>query len=106
MENHINLTESLYYILLSLDQPLHGYGVIRNIEKITNNRISMATGTLYGALNNLINKEWIILVNEEKIRGKKTYLLTDKGRRVLKKEIIRLQELTDNGKNYLSNNLL
>ena len=52
MENHINLTESLYYILLSLNQPLHGYGVIRNIEKITNNRISMATGTLYGALNN------------------------------------------------------
>ena len=48
MEN-IALTEAVYYILLSLDQPLHGYGIMQNIERISGGRVRLAAGTLYGA---------------------------------------------------------
>ena len=105
MNNQIALTESVYYILLSLEEPLHGYGIIQNIKRISNNRIDMAAGTLYGALNTLIKKDWITLVNEEGPKGKKEYQITQTGSNVLQQEIIRLQELVSNGEKYLRGEL-
>ena len=65
MEN-IALTEAVYYILLSLDQPLHGYGIMQNIERISGGRVRLAAGTLYGALNSLLERQWIRALPEEK----------------------------------------
>ncbi|MDF2513432.1 MAG: putative transcriptional regulator, partial [Herbinix sp.] len=48
MENNIPLTEALYYILLSVRKPNHGYGIIQEIESITNSRVILGPGTLYG----------------------------------------------------------
>ena len=65
MEN-IALTEAVYYILLSLDQPLHGYGIMQNIERISGGRVRLAAGTLYGALYSLLERQWIRALPEEK----------------------------------------
>lgn len=100
--NKTPLTESLYYILVSVYKPNYGYGIMENISKITNNRVNMGAGTLYGAINILLEKGYIKLYSEElDSRKKKEYLITDLGKQVLKEEIIRLEELLKNGKEVL-----
>ena len=53
------LTESTYYILLSLYHPQHGYGIMQQTEQLSGGRVHLAAGTLYGALNSLCEKGWI-----------------------------------------------
>ena len=53
------LTEAVFYILLSLMKPLHGYGIIQNVGELSKGRVKLAPGTLYGALNSLVDKGWI-----------------------------------------------
>ena len=53
------LTESTYYILLSLWTPQHGYGIMQQTEQLSGERVRLAAGTLYGALNALCEKGWI-----------------------------------------------
>ena len=48
------LTEAVYYILLSLTEPLHGYGIMQNVAQLSNGRVNLAAGTLYGAINTLL----------------------------------------------------
>lgn len=93
------LTESTYYILLSVIKPNHGYGIITKVNELTKGRVILGPGTLYGAINNLIGKRWITLYSEElSSRKKKTYVITDTGKIVLNNEIKRLEELVNNGK--------
>ena len=100
--NEQPLTESLYYILLSVVNPNYGYGIMEKINKLTNGRINMGAGTLYGAIKILIDKEYIKLYSEEKVsRKKKEYLITERGKKVLEEEIKRLEELVKNGKDVL-----
>lgn len=93
----IVLTEAVYYILLSLDQPLHGYGIMQNTEQLSHGRIRLAPGTLYGALNTLLDRGWINAVPSEAGGRKKEYVITTLGRAVVLKELERLRELTSNG---------
>lgn len=95
MSEHIALTESTYYILLSLYQPLHGYGIMQRAAELSGGRVRLAAGTLYGALNALVDKGWIALLPVE--GRKKEYCLTPRGREVLKKELDRLRELVASG---------
>ena len=53
------LTEAVFYILLSLDAPLHGYGIMQNVESLSGGRVRLAAGTLYGALATLTERGWI-----------------------------------------------
>ena len=96
MEN-IALTEAVYYILLSLDQPLHGYGIMQNIERISGGRVRLAAETLYGALNSLLERQWIRALSEEKGGRRKEYQITESGRVAVRREIERLRELLANG---------
>lgn len=96
------LTEAVYYILLSLMEPLHGYGIMQNAERLSNGRVRLAAGTLYGALNTLLEKGWITALSEEKTDRKKEYLITDQGREILRQEIVRLKELIENGEHILN----
>ena len=98
------LTEAVYYILLSLQKPLHGYGIIQNVNELSKGRVKMAPGTLYGALNTLTDKGWIDALPENPESRKKEYVLTKSGKTVLREEIERLSELVDNGKNPLEEN--
>lgn len=58
MEN-LALTESTYYILLSLYHPQHGYGIMQQTEQLSGGRVHLAAGTLYGALTSLCRKRLI-----------------------------------------------
>lgn len=91
------LTEAVFYILLSLLTPRHGYGIMQNTESLSVGRVKLAAGTLYGAINSLLEKGWITALPGEKDSRKKEYIITDAGRSVLKAEIQRLRELLDNG---------
>lgn len=95
------LTEAVYYILLSLIKPLHGYGIMQNVEQLSNGRVKLAAGTLYGAINTLLEKGWIVALSEEKESRKKEYLITDLGKQMLRCEIVRLKELIENGNHIL-----
>ena len=92
------LTEAVYYILLSLLRPMHGYGIMQNTEALSGGRVRLAAGTLYGALNTLLEKGWIEALPElGDSRGKKEYLITAAGRCALAAEIERLTALAEIG---------
>ncbi len=69
------LTEAVYYILLSLCSPRHGYGIMQKAEQMSEGRVRLAAGTLYGALNNLCAKGWIKALPGETGSRKKEYQL-------------------------------
>lgn len=101
MNEHIALTESTYYILLSLYTPQHGYGIMQQTERLSGGRIRLAAGTLYGALNSLCEKGWIVPLPVMGDSRKKEYKLTEKGLAVLKNELRRLRQLVANGETIL-----
>lgn len=102
MNETIALTESTYYILLSLYTPQHGYGIMQKAEQMSQGRVRLAAGTLYGALNALCDKGWIIQLPVEDGSRKKEYKLTEKGLQVLKGELERLRQLVANGDGVLN----
>ena len=101
MPDSLALTESTYYILLSLTQPQHGYGIMQQTEAMSKGRVRLAAGTLYGALNSLCEKGWIIQLPCDDSSRRKEYRLTERGKNVLRNEVNRLRELVDNGENIL-----
>lgn len=92
------LTEAVYYILLSLYNPMHGYGIMQNIKELSNGRVSLGAGTLYGAINTLLEKGWVIPVENKEDTRKKDYQITSLGKETVEAEILRLKELIKNGK--------
>lgn len=89
------LTEPTYFILLSLSpNPKHGYAIMKDVQDISENRVILSTGTLYGALKRLLDQGWIIRIEEKSAtRDRKVYKLTEHGQHVLREEITRLQNL-------------
>ena len=99
MEKNIPLTEALFYILLSVRKPNHGYGIIQEVTQLTEGRVVLGAGTLYGAIQSLQNKQWIRLHSAETdSRKKKEYIITPLGKEVFEAERIRLKELLNNAK--------
>lgn len=90
------MTEAVYYILLSLYEPLHGYGIMQKVEELTAGRVALAAGTLYGALNTLFERGYIKFVAGDDPR-KKEYQITKLGKQQLEVELLRLKELVENG---------
>ena len=97
MNEHIALTEAFYYILLSLYQPRHGYGIMQKAEEFSGGRVRLAAGTLYGALNTLQDKGWIEALPCTPGSRKKEYRITAAGRAAVESELARLRELVKNG---------
>lgn len=99
VKKYLPLTESTYYILLSLVEVRHGYGIMQYVEEITEGRLKIGPGTLYGALSKMEKEELIemVLGNETK----KSYALTTKGKKILYWEIQRLKELLRNGEEII-----
>ncbi len=91
------LTEAVYYILLSLTEPMHGYGIMQNVARLSGGRVNLAAGTLYGAINSLLEKGWIVALPGEKDSRKKEYRITEAGEQILLMELARLRELMENG---------
>lgn len=95
------LTETTYYILLSLVSPMHGYGIMQSVAQISGGRLVISAGTLYGALSALMEKGWIEQLEVLSDSRRKEYRITGAGRTVLEAELSRLEELVVNGKQIL-----
>ena len=91
------LTEAVLYILLSLYSPMHGYGIMQNVSKLSNGRVDLGAGTLYGAITTLLQKQWILPSPSEEDSRKKEYIISPEGKEVVITELKRLKELYDNG---------
>ena len=99
MEKSIPLTEALFYILLAVRHPNHGYGIIQEVEEMTEGRVVLGAGTLDGAIQSLEKKGWIRIYSEDtESRKKKEYLITEDGKTAFQEEIKRLEELLQNAK--------
>jgi DNA-binding PadR family transcriptional regulator len=91
------LTEAVYYILLSLHTPMHGYGIMQFVKEISNGRVNLGPGTLYGAINTMLSKDWIRALDSDNDSRKKEYEITTIGKNIVLDEIKRLEELVKNG---------
>ena len=98
---NLPLTEAVYYILLSLLEPMHGYGIMQNVETLSGGRVRLAAGTLYGAINTLLERGWITALPGARDSRKKEYQITDLGKEAVTAEITRLQELLKNGRQIM-----
>lgn len=94
LKRYLPMTETAFYILLSLTKPRHGYGIVKHVEEITGARIRLGSGTVYGTLTKM-QKDGVITVfaDEEK---KTLYEMTEIGKKLMTAEISRLRELYRN----------
>lgn len=90
------LTHLTYHVLLVMaDRPLHGYGVIQEVESRTGGAMQVEAGTLYAALKRMVEEGLIEPADTEGNSRRRTYCLTDLGREVLEAESERLRQLVD-----------
>lgn len=89
IQKYLPLTESMYFVMLSLVEPLHGYGVMQKVEDISRGTVKIGPGTLYGMFTSFESEGLITMVKEQDRR--KSYILTAKGKRVLARQIERLE---------------
>src|SRR6266508_72393 len=90
-----SISEPSYFILAALmDGPLHGYGIIKQAAKLSDGRVQLAAGTLYGALDRLAEEGLILADRQEVVEGRtrRYYRLTDHGVRALQGEAARMQQ--------------
>src|SRR2546428_9233728 len=90
------LTEPVLFILLSLaDKPRHGYALIHDIDTLSEGRVRLSAGTLYGALRRLLEGRWIErFAQQDTSRDKQAYRLTPAGRAQLRAELDRMKQVT------------
>lgn len=93
---YVPMTETGFYILLCLQQPMHGYGIVQQVEQLTDGEIRLSPGTMYGTLSKMEKDRIISFVREEEKR--KIYCITELGREVLQMEMQRIERLFRNVK--------
>ena len=89
------MTEAMYYILLALLRPGHGYGMMQRIRELSGGRLVMGPGTLYGVLSRMNREGLIVLTGEDGRR--KNYAITEAGKNALLLEYRRLKQLVEDG---------
>ena len=100
------LTEAVFYILLSLYEPMHGYRIMQTVRELSRGRVDLGAGTLYGAINTLLEKQWIQPMPGELDSRKKEYEITPLGKTIVQAEIVRLDELLQTGKRIAGGRIL
>ncbi|KYG31766.1 PadR family transcriptional regulator [Alkalihalobacillus trypoxylicola] len=96
------LTETVYYILLAVIEPAHGYLIIQKIDQLSNGQVKMAAGTLYGAIENLMKLQFIQPIASKDSR-RKVYEITEKGREILQLDQNRMQHMINVTTSLLNN---
>lgn len=94
MKKYVPMTETAFYILLSLSVPRHGYGIIKAVEDMTNSRIKLGSGTIYGTLTKMQRDGLIAVYADEK--RKTIYEITEIGKGIMRTEMTRIKELHEN----------
>lgn len=100
VHDHLPLTETTFFILISLASgPKHGYAIMKEVEALSEGRVTLSTSTLYGGLKRMLESAWIERVPDPQPddgdRERKAYALTSLGRRILGAETERLRRLAD-----------
>ena len=95
VHEYLPMTETMYYILLSLCEPRHGYGIFLHVKKITDGRVNLTAGTIYNSLSRL-ERDRLIAPHSQTER-RKLYEIQQSGKAVLHAEHLRLEELVRNG---------
>jgi DNA-binding PadR family transcriptional regulator len=93
---YVPMTETGFYILLCLQEPNHGYGIVQKVKELTNDDIVLTPGTMYGSLSKMEKDGLISFEREEQKR--KIYRITELGREVLEIEMNRIERLYNNMK--------
>jgi DNA-binding PadR family transcriptional regulator len=98
------LSEPVMLMLTSLaSEPKHGYALLKDVEELSQGRVQLSTGTLYGAIRRLLEDQWIERFEQEDTsRDKQAYRLTATGRTQLNSEIARLRHLLQSATTRLS----
>jgi DNA-binding PadR family transcriptional regulator len=94
IKSYSPMTETAFYILLSLTEPRHGYGIIKHVEELTEGRLVLGSGTIYGTLTKMQRDAIITVYADEK--RKTIYEITDVGKTLMLHEVERLKELYTN----------
>lgn len=89
------LTEQMYYLLLALYEPGHGYAIMERVKELSRGRLQLGPGTLYTLLGRFEKEGLITLEKVEDTR--KVYRLTNQGRVTLEKEYERLRRQVADG---------
>ena len=64
-ESFLPLSEAVFFILLSLAPgPRHGYAILKEVATLSQERVNLSTGTLYGALKRMLEQNWIERVDD------------------------------------------
>lgn len=91
----------MFYILLSLEKPLHGYGIMNKVSDLSGGRIKLGPGTLYGALSNLLDSKLIAPVRSDENNRRKVYSITQTGVDLLEYELERLEKTVKTAKRLI-----
>ena len=96
LNDMLPLSPAMFYILLALpDGPKHGYAIMKEVEGMTEGKITLGPGSLYGSIKKLLQAKLIVETNQRPVRAldderRRYYALTDYGRQVLAGEVQRL----------------
>lgn len=99
-KEYLPMSETAFYMLLSLGETRHGYGIMQHVEELTNRRIKLGAGTVYGTLSRM-EKDGLIRAVAE-VERRKLYQITPMGVELLKAEAGRIRELYENGRKVRS----
>ena len=85
----MEIRRSTYFVLAALlDGPLHGYAIIKRANELSGGEVRLSTGTLFGALDRLVESGLVQAGEEEKVEGRvrRAYTLTQNGQAALTAE--------------------
>lgn len=88
-DKNLPLTETVYYVLLALTEPAHGYAIMQKVEELSDGQVRLAAGTMYGAIENLLRKKLITSLRSDDPR-RKVYVISDLGKKVLRADYKRM----------------
>ncbi|MCI6991629.1 MAG: PadR family transcriptional regulator [Clostridiales bacterium] len=91
---YVPMTETGFYILLCLREESHGYGIVQQVQALTQGEVKLSPGTMYGSLSKMEKDGLIQFVREEDKR--ELYRITPLGRQVLELEMHRIERLYQN----------
>jgi len=85
------LTDSIFFILMTTTTPIHGYGIMKTVQEITEQSIDIGPATMYTTLKKLNQTGWITEVGEED--SKILYQITNEGQRILNENFERRKKI-------------